>query len=138
MAIFLGILSAIFAALVTIFGKLGVKSADPIFLTTIRSFIMTLFLIATTFSLGKFSNSFSFSGKEWMYIVFAGVAGALSWICYFSALKFGSANLVAALDRGSIILIFLASALFLGEAFTYKTIIGSILIFTGLLFVVFK
>lgn len=138
MWIFYALMAAVFAAAVAIFGKLGLKSIDPTLATAVRSIIMAGFMISAAFALGKF-NGFtlnSFSGREWLLIAGAGVAGALSWLFYFVALKEGPATGVAALDRLSVVFVIVLAAIFLGEALTWKTVFGGLLItFGALLFV---
>lgn len=139
LSIILGILSAVFAALVTIFGKIGMdKGADPIITTTIRSVIMTLFLLLVTTSIGKWGSFSGFTGREWLFITLSGIAGALSWLVYFIALKHGNTTVVGSLDRLSIVFIFILSLVFLGDVFTWKGLIGSLLILTGILVTVLK
>lgn len=127
------LLSAFFASLVAIFGKIGLRSVDTTIATTIRAIIMATVLILITFSIKKF-NGFSvtsLSGKEWMYISIAGIAGALSWLCYFIALKQGTVVHVAAIDRSSVLLATLFAVLFLGESLTWKSGLGVICIAIG-------
>lgn len=140
MWIIYALLSAVTAALVAIFGKLGVKDIDPTLATTLRAMIMTVFLLCVAFTLQKF-NGFSLTsmnGKEWLYIILAGVAGALSWLFYFVALKTGTASNVVALDRLSVVFVLLLAAIFLGEALTWQSILGGVLIFAGAIFVSLK
>lgn len=139
MWLILAFLSAITAALVAIFGKMGLKDVDTTLATALRSIIMAAFMVAAALALGKFKG-FSVSalgGKAWMFIILAGIAGALSWLFYFWALKVGNAGAVAAIDRLSIVFVVLFAALVLGEAFTKYTALGSILIVLGALFVAF-
>ncbi len=128
-------LSAVFAALVTIFGKIGLKDIDSTLATTIRSIIMAVFLILVSLSLVAAKkmdfNLASFSSKAWLFIILSGIAGALSWLFYFSAIKIGMVGPVAAIDRTSIIFIVILSALFLGEAFTWRIGLGAFLIALG-------
>src|SRR3990167_9191568 len=109
MWLFFAFLSAITAALVAIFAKLGLKGVDSTLATTIRSLIMAGFLILISLFLKKFQGfSFSsFSSRDWFLIILAGVSGALSWLFYFAALKYGLASRVAAIDRLSIIFVVL-------------------------------
>lgn len=127
------ILSAVFAAAVAIFGKIGLKGIDSTLATTVRSVIMALFLLTVALSMGKFSGwtLSSFGNKEWLMIALSGIAGALSWLFYFFAIKNGNVTAVAAIDRLSIVFIVILATLFLGEAFTWKTLVGSILIGGG-------
>lgn len=135
----LALLSALTAALVAIFGKLGLKGVDATLATAVRSVIMALFLVSAAGVLGKFSgfSLASFSGKGWTYIVLAGIAGALSWLFYFWALKLGPASAVAAIDRLSIVFVVVVAALVLGEVFTKYTAAGSLLVVAGALLIAF-
>lgn len=133
-------LSAVLAALVAIFGKVGIQNIDSTLATTVRALIMALFLVIVSISLGKFKDFRfeSFTGKEWLFIALAGIAGALSWLFYFFALKNGSASAVSAIDRTSIIFVVFLAALFLGEAFGWKQAGGAVLVALGTYFIVSK
>lgn len=133
-------LSAIFAALVTIFAKKGLENVDSILMTTIRSIIMAVFLTITALSLKKFQEfSFAlFNFKEWMLIISTGIFGALSWLFYFLALKNGQASKVAAIDKLSLVFIIILSVLFLGEEFNFKSILGACLMILGAFLIVSK
>jgi transporter family protein len=136
--IILALLSALTASLVAIFGKLGLKNIDPTIATTIRSLIMAGFLVIVSLFLKKFEN-FSlnlFTSKDWLLIILAGISGALSWLFYFWALKFGPASHVAVIDRLSLVFVILLSALILGEVFNLKVFIGMILIILGAILIV--
>jgi transporter family protein len=88
--------------------------------------------------LKKFEN-FSlnlFTSKDWLLIILAGISGALSWLFYFLALKFGPASHVAVIDRLSLVFVILLSVLILGETFNLKVLIGMILIVLGAILIV--
>lgn len=140
MWLILALLSAIFAALVAIFGKLGLKTIDTTLATTLRAIIMVFVLIPTTLLLGKmkFEALGKISIKDWWLLIAAGLAGALSWLCYFAALKTGKASSVAALDRLSIVFVIIFASMFLGENFSLKTAVGAILIASGAIFLILK
>jgi len=130
-------LSALMAALVAIFGKLGLKNIDSTLATTIRSIVMAVFLIVVSLSLKKFDN-FSFGSmvlKDWLLIVLAGVAGAISWLFYFLALKSGDATKVVVIDRMSLVFVAILAFLFLGETLSWQQIIGVILMVGGAILV---
>lgn len=136
--IILALLSALTASLVAIFGKLGLKNVDPTIATTIRSLIMAGFLVIVSLFLKKFEN-FSlnlFTSKDLLLIILAGISGALSWLFYFLALKFGPASHVAVIDRLSLVFVILLSALILGEVFNLKVFLGMILIVIGAILIV--
>ncbi len=129
--IFFAILSAIFAALVAIFGKIGISNLDNTLATTVRAFIMFLFLGGVSLYLGVFNKINQIDSKALTYISLSGIAGALSWLCYFYALKKGPASGVAALDRLSVVFVLILSVIFLSQSLNLKTIAGAILITIG-------
>ena len=133
-------LSAITAALVAIFGKLGLKGIDSTLATTIRSLIMAGFLVVVSFFLKKFQGfSFaSFSSRDWILIVLAGIAGALSWLFYFFALKTGLATKVVVIDRLSLVFVIIFAAIFLGEKLGWKSVIGALLMIAGAIIITLK
>ena len=140
MWIFYAFLSSITAALVAIFGKAGLKDIDSTLATTIRSIIMAVFLFVVSFSLKKFHNFSlsSFSSKDWVFIVLAGIAGALSWLFYFLALKYGLATKVVVIDRLSLVFVIILAAIFLGEKIGWNSVVGAILMIAGAIFITLK
>ncbi len=133
--IILALAGAVMAALVAIFGKIGMQNMDSTFATTIRAIVMAIFLIITSAFLGKLNFEQLALNKEFFWIVLSAIAGALSWVFMFAALKLGPASAVSAIDRLSIVFVVLLAALFLGEALTIKSILGTILIVAGALLV---
>ena len=125
------LLSAVFAALVAVFGKIGLKGLDSTLATTIRSIVMAVFLVAVSFSLGKFAFLGAFTSKAVIFIILSGIAGALSWLFYFFAIKLGTVSGVVAIDRTSVIFAFILAMLFLGEVFTWQKAIGAALVAIG-------
>jgi transporter family protein len=130
--------SAVFAGLVAIFGKIGLKSVDSTLATTVRSIVMAVFLILVSLALGKFQTLATIQGKVLTFIILSGVAGALSWIFYFLALKTGPAGAVAGIDRTSVVFVVLLAALFIGESLTWKTGLGAILVTLGAILISVK
>jgi transporter family protein len=119
------------AAFVAVFGKIGLKDVDPTLATTVRAGIMFSSLLLITLSLGKFNNFSQLNSKAIVFIFISGLAGALSWLFYFFALKNGQASKVAAIDRLSLVFVFLFSLAVLGEKLEIKTILGIILMVVG-------
>lgn len=134
MWVIFAILSAIFASLVAIFAKIGLQGIDSTLATGIRAVVMAGFFLTAITILNKWKDLPSIEGKPLLYIIFAGIAGALSWLFYFMALKSGPTTAVAALDRSSIVFVLIFSALILGEAFTWKTILGAVFVLLGTFF----
>lgn len=140
MWLLLALLSAVSAALVAIFGKLGLSKIDTTLATTIRAIIMAVFLVVVALVMNKFKDFApnNLSAKQWWYIVAAGIAGALSWLFYFGALKLGLASRVAAVDRLSVVFVLLFSIIMLGEHLTWKNGFGALLIAGGAILMTLK
>ncbi len=129
----LALLSAVFASLTAIFGKVGLAKVDANFATILRSIIMAGFLVLVGLSTGKFAPAFwqSLDKKAMLFIVLSGVAGAVSWLFYFLALKVGLASKVAPIDRLSVVFVLIFAAVFLGEKLSLTSLAGVMLIAAG-------
>jgi transporter family protein len=123
------LLAAFFAALVAVLGKIGVRDVDTTLATAVRAVIMALFLGPAL--LGKLGGLDEIPGRAFVFIVLSGLAGAASWLFYFLALKHGPATGVAALDRLSVVLVFVLAVVFLGEALTWEPALGAVLVVAG-------
>jgi len=128
---FYAFLSAVFAALVAIFGKIGLAGIDSTLATTVRSIVMAVFLVAVAAMLGKFSFLDTLGSRAMIFIILSGVAGAMSWLFYFLAIKLGTVTGVVAIDRTSVVFAFILAALFLGETFTWGKVVGAAMVAAG-------
>jgi len=135
MYILFALASAVSAALVAIFGKIGLSKVDTTLATAVRAVVMAVLLVLTALVLKKWNLS-TLDNKAYLYIFLAGLAGATSWFFYFLALKYGPATAVAAIDRLSVVFVILLAAVFLGESLTAKSIIGGALIVAGALLLI--
>ena len=129
----LALLSAVFAALVAIFAKIGLQGVDSTVATAVRAIVMMVIVVILAISLGKGHQLTQLTSKDMGFVILSGVAGALSWLFYFAALKLADASKVAPLDRASVLFVLVLSALFLGEKITVKTAAAGLLIFIGVL-----
>lgn len=136
--ILFALLSAVFAALVAIFGKIGIKNIDSTLATTVRAVVMAGFLVITSFLLGKAELLKTIDNKALTFIVLSGIAGALSWLCYFFAIKNGPVSGVAALDRLSVVFVLIFAVLILGDHFTWKSGLGAALLTVGAILMTLK
>ncbi|MFA5318052.1 MAG: EamA family transporter [Patescibacteria group bacterium] len=134
--IIFALLSAVFAALVAIFGKIGISNIDSTLATTVRSIVMASFLVLVSLALGKFKFWSSIDNKALLFIVLAGISGAFSWLFYFFALRFGPASGVAALDRLSVVFVVIFATIFLAEKLTWSVGLGAALITAGALLMI--
>ena len=129
------LLSALFAGLVAIFGKMGVRDIDSTLATAARSVIMALALVTLVLARSNRINLREISPRAWLFITLAGLAGAASWLCYFRALQLGDASRVAPIDRMSVLVVVVIATLFLGEKLTAGVAFGALLVVVGSIFI---
>lgn len=129
--VLLALIGAVFAALVAIFAKIGLQGIDTTLATTVRAIIMAVFLVVVSLGMGKLDFSAIPHGRPLLFITLSGIAGALSWLFMFSALKVGPAPGVSAVDRTSVAFVLIFSLLFLGTQFSWKALLGAALVVVG-------
>ncbi|PLS05383.1 EamA family transporter [Neobacillus cucumis] len=129
------ILSAVSAALVSIFGKIGLQNIDANTATAIRSVIMALFLIGVVLFQGNLGKIPEIIGqrKALLFIVLSGLAGATSWLFYFLALKTGKVSQVGPIDKLSVVIATILAIIFFGEKLSFVNGIGVALIAIGVI-----
>lgn len=111
------LLSAVSAAMVSIFGKVGLQGVDSNVATTVRSIVMAIFLIGVVAMQGNLVQlpDVWADKRGLLFIVLSGVAGATSWLFYFMALKVGRVSQVAPIDKLSVVFAVLLAILLFGE-----------------------
>ena len=131
--IIFALLSAFTAALVAIFGKMGLQGIDTNTATAIRAGIMFLFLMGLILIQGKLNDirPILLNSRTLFYIVLSGIAGALSWLFYFVALKNAKVSQIVPIDRLSIVFAILLAFFILGEKISIKAGIGAALVVVG-------
>jgi transporter family protein len=127
------LLSAFFAALTAIFAKLGVEGINSNLATAIRTVVILVIAWALVLVRGETAGISTLSRRTWLFLVLSGAATGASWLCYFRALQLGKASLVAPVDKTSLVMVLLLSALVLGEPLTPQTMAGTLLILSGTL-----
>lgn len=130
------LLSALFAALVAIFAKVGMKGVDSDLATAIRTVVILFIAWGIAYFRGATHGIQQLTRNNLIFLGLSGVATGLSWIFYFRALQVGKVAQVAAVDKLSIALAIIFSVVFLGEALTIKTAIGALCIIGGTLILV--
>ncbi|MGB3765925.1 MAG: EamA family transporter [Phormidesmis sp.] len=127
------LLSAFFAALTTVFAKVGVESISSNLATAIRTGVILILAWGIVWARGETQALSDISQRTMLFLLLSGLATGLSWLCYFRALQLGPASLVAPVDKSSLVLILLLSASFLGEPLNIKAVAGTVLILAGTL-----
>lgn len=127
------LLSALAASLVAIFGKIGLKGVDSNTATAIRAIIMAVFLIGLITIQGKLHDIRPIleNSKALTFIIFSGIAGALSWLFYFVALSNAKVSQIVPIDRLSVVFALLLAFFILGEKISLRASIGAALVVIG-------
>src|SRR6185369_11662024 len=131
------ILSAFFASLVAIFGKIGIRGVDSNLAVAIRTLIIVVFAWTIVVIQGNMRDVLRISRYSYVFIILSAIATGLSWLFYYKALQLGEASKVAPIDKLSVALTIVLAFMFLGEAPTRGNIIGGALVVAGVLVTVF-
>ncbi|MEX6095589.1 EamA family transporter, partial [Morganella morganii] len=131
------LLSAISAAMVAVFGKMGLQHLDANTATAIRAVIMALFLVGVVVVQGKLNliSEIIENRKALFFIALSGIAGALSWLFYFMAIKNGQVSQVAPIDKLSVVFAVIFAVILFGEKISMIAAGGVALITVGALMV---
>jgi transporter family protein len=135
--VFYAILSAFFASLVAIFGKIGIKGVDSNLAVAIRTVVIVGFAWLIVLFQGNASDIFKISKYSYTFIILSAIATGLSWLFYYKALQLGEASRVAPIDKLSVALTVILAFIFLGEKATVGNVTGGILVTAGVLATVF-
>ena len=127
------LLSALFAALTSILGKIGIENVNSNLATAIRTVVVLVMAWVIVFYTGKQSEIAEIGQKSWIFLIASGLATGLSWLFYYKALQIGEASRVVPVDKFSVVLSVFFAFLILGEKVTLKAIIGCLLIAAGTL-----
>ncbi|MEO6851138.1 MAG: EamA family transporter [Mucilaginibacter sp.] len=131
------LLSALFAALTAIFAKVGIKGVDSDLATAIRTVIILILAWGIALFKGSADGMGSLTKINWIFLVLSGCATGFSWIFYFKALQIGKVSQVAPVDKLSVALVIILSAVFLKEPITLKSGLGALLIIGGTFVLIF-
>ena len=124
-------LSAVFASLTSILGKIGIDGVESNLGTLIRTIVVLFMSWIVVFVTGKTKNVGEISKRDFLFIVFSGIATGVSWLCYYKALKDGVVSVVVSVDKLSILVTIAFSFFALKEKLTVKALIGLVLILAG-------
>ena len=125
------ILSAIFASLTSILGKIGIEGIDSNLGTAIRTTVVLFMAWVMVFVAGKQKQIKTTEKKELYFICLSGLVTGASWLCYYRALKDGPASVVVPIDKLSMLITIAFSWFVFNEKLTRKAAIGVILITVG-------
>lgn len=123
--------SALFAALTSILGKVGISGVDPTLGTAVRTLVVLAMAWVIVGAQGRMGEVRSIPGRELAFIVASGAATCASWLAYYHALKDGPASVVVPIDKLSILVTVAVSAAAFHERFTPRYLLGLALMCAG-------
>jgi bacterial/archaeal transporter family protein len=136
--VFWALLSAVFAALTTVFARIGVAGIDADLATLLRTVLILLLLAVLVWVRRKWLNPALLPTRTLMFLALSALATGASWVCYFRALQIGRASQVAPVDRLSLVLVALFAVAFLGERPAVPDWVGIGLVTAGVLVLTLK
>lgn len=124
-------MSAVFAALTAIFGKVGVQGINSDYATLIRTVVILCVISAIVAATNAYQPPSTLPTKTLLFLVLSGLATGASWLCYYRALQLGPASRVAPIDKMSVVLVALFGIAVLGERLSLVNAAGIVLIAAG-------
>jgi len=129
--------SAVFAALTSILGKIGVENVNSNLATAIRTIVVLVLAWAMVFITGTQTGLAGISRRSLLFLILSGIATGLSWLCYYRALQMGPASRVIPIDKSSVVFGMILAFIVLKETLTIKAVIGGSLIAIGTFVLIF-
>ena len=129
-------LSAVFASLTSILGKIGIEGLNSNLGTAIRTAVVLLMAWIMVFAKGKQKEIGRIDRRELGFICLSGLATGGSWLCYYKALQDGLASVVVPIDKLSILVTIAFSFLVFHEKLTKRAALGLVLIVAGTLLMI--
>ncbi len=127
------ILSAVFAALTSIFAKVGISGVESNLGTAIRTGVVLIMAWLIVLMKGKSKEIKTIDKKELIFIAFSGLATGASWLCYYYAIQNGIVSVVVPIDKLSILVTVAFSYFVFHEKLGKKALIGLCLMVAGTL-----
>lgn len=127
------VLSAVFASLTSVLGKVGIENVNSNLGTAIRTVVVLVMAWVMVFVTGKQGQVKNIDGRELIFICLSGIATGASWLCYYRALQDGLASVVVPIDKLSIVVSIIFSYIVFHEKLSVKALIGLVMIVVGTL-----
>ncbi len=127
------VMSAVFAALTSILGKIGIDGIESNLGTAIRTAVVLVMAWLMVLVTGKAPKVRGLDKRELRFIALSGLATGASWLCYYRALQTGLVSVVVPIDKLSILVTVLFSYIVFHEKLTKRSAIGLALLTAGTL-----
>lgn len=123
--------SAVFAALQSILGKVGVQDMDSTLATALRTMVVLIFAWAIVLGKKEGGDWKKMTRRDALLLVLSGITTGASWLCYYRALQTGRASVVVPIDKCSMLFAVALSAIFLKEKQTRRSLLALALVVAG-------
>lgn len=123
--------SAVFAALQSILGKMGVQDIDSTLATALRTVVVLIFAWAIVLGKKEGGDWKKMTRRDALLLVLSGITTGASWLCYYRALQTGRASVVVPIDKCSMLFAVALSAIFLKEKQTRRSLLALALVVAG-------
>lgn len=123
--------SAVFAALQSILGKVGVQDMDSTLATALRTVVVLIFAWAIVLGKKEDGDWKKMTRRDAVLLVLSGITTGASWLCYYRALQIGRASVVVPIDKCSMLFAVALSAIFLKEKQTRRSLLALALVVAG-------
>lgn len=127
--------SAVFAALQSILGKVGVQDMDSTLATALRTVVVLIFAWAIVLGKKEGGDWKKMTRRDAVLLVLSGITTGASWLCYYRALQIGRASVVVPIDKCSMLFAVALSAIFLKEKQTRRSLLALALVVAGTLMI---
>ena len=125
------LLGAVAAGVTAVLSKFGVENIPSNLAVLIRTGVVILITAAIVLARGEHAAFKDVKATAWLALILSGAATGISWLAYFKALQLAPASSVAPVDKLSLAVTIVLAAVFLGEALTWRTAAGVILMVAG-------
>lgn len=123
--------SAVFAALTSIWAKIGIEGVNSNLATAIRTVVVLILAWALVFIFGWQKQLVDLTPRNWLFLILSGVATGLSWLFFYRALQLGEVAKVLSVDKLSLVLAIVFAVLFLSEKLSWQAVVGVVLVVAG-------
>lgn len=127
--------SAVFAALQSLLGKVGVQDMDSTLATALRTVVVLVFAWAIVLGKKEGGDWKKMTRRDAVLLVLSGITTGASWLCYYRALQTGRASVVVPIDKCSMLFAVALSAIFLKEKQTRRSLLALALVVAGTLMI---
>ena len=137
-AVFLAVVSMIFAGVTSVIAKFGLKGISADLGIAVRTMVVFGVIMLNYMAFHSSKELQTLTKNNILFLAISGITTSISWIFYYKAIKIGDVSQVALIDKGSIIITLILSFTLLGEPISAKVLTGAGFILVGLIILMLK